>query len=71
MMKQVQRVLATVAVTALLGLGGGVLATPASAADVDVSVLGDTLGAAADGVIGLTAVGTHLVTLPNPVGGTI
>lgn len=68
-MKQVQRVLATVAVTALLGLDGGVSATPAAAADADVSVLGRTLGAATGDVIGLTAAGTQIATLPNAVKG--
>ncbi|MGW1197746.1 hypothetical protein ACWD4B_18190 [Streptomyces sp. NPDC002536] len=64
MMKQVQRVLATVAVTAVLGLGGGALATPAAAADVDVNALGGAATAVVDSFLGAGLLGIEIVHLP-------
>ncbi|GHF18635.1 MULTISPECIES: hypothetical protein [Streptomyces] len=71
MKKQVQRALATAAATAVLALTGGVLATPAAAADADVDVLGGTATAVLDGVLRITALDAPLVDAPNPIAGAL
>ncbi|GAA3052102.1 hypothetical protein FHS39_003375 [Streptomyces olivoverticillatus] len=65
-----KRILVTAVATALLALTSAALATPAQA-DVDANVLGGTVTALADGVVGAGAFGTQLLELPNPLEGIV
>ncbi|MEU7164231.1 hypothetical protein AB0A70_06235 [Streptomyces morookaense] len=67
-MKRVQRVLTTIAVTALLGLGSGALATPA-AAETDISLLGGAVAVTGDGHVGVRVMGQDIVVLPVSLDG--
>ncbi|MFF4410093.1 hypothetical protein [Streptomyces sp. NPDC001404] len=69
MKKQVQRALATIAVTVVLGLGGGALATPAAAADVDADVLGGTVKALVSNAVAVGTLGATILNFANPIAG--
>ncbi|MEV4506165.1 hypothetical protein [Streptomyces klenkii] len=69
-MKRLRSALATAAATALLTVCGVALASPAHA-EGDVSLLGGVATVEADGTIGVTLVGIHLLTLPNLLEGIV